>query len=541
MTSVYFNGGVRGVTLDFGAEDQYITGTTTGRLTPVYVGGQTRTVLQATDLVTNFALTGGVDTLPRQGDIVIIAVAIASVTNRAFNISGYTQIADLFQTDTEATNLFIGYKIMGATPDTSFTLTSGSYSTTQAGTVAVHVWRNIDQTTPLDVTPTTALHVSTIIPNPPSITPTTTKSVIIAVGGAAHTGGVDTFGATYLSNFITIGNNSTDDSTVGMGSLAWTGGAYDPAAWTCTQATSTAFSAASATIALRPALGDIPVLGNKKNSGIWNLQAVYGSVYIKPGQQVFTSSSSFVVPANVKQISAVVVGGGGGGGGNDDSDETGGGGGGGALAYNTFAVTPGETLTITVGAAGTGGNASGAGGAGGQSNIQRAGVNLVAANGGSGGAHRGNGGAGGTVSVGTGGSGGTGGAGSDRSSNNGGGGGGAGGYSGNGGAGGGGTSSGASGSGGGGGGGGGGTNNATRGGGGVGILGAGSNGAGGAANTSGSGGSGGSNGTNVGGNYGGGGRGAAGTSQAGSAGSIGAVRIIWGPGRLYPSTSVGDQ
>ena len=83
------------------------------------------------------------------------------------------------------------------------------------------------------------------------------------------------------------------------------------------------------------------------------------------------------------------------------------------------------------------------------------------------------------------------------------------------------------------------------GGGGVGILGSGGNGT--AGTTNGGGGGGGSSGTNgggntsgLGGNYGGGGGGAADNNRAGGAGAGGAVRIIWGTGRSYPSTSVAD-
>jgi len=272
------------------------------------------------------------------------------------------------------------------------------------------------------------------------------------------------------------------------------------------------------------------------------------------GQQAYTTAGTFTftVPNGCTSISAVVIGGGGGGASSQDSDETGAGGGGGALAYQTsIAVTPGESLTVVVGSAGAAGAAGGNnGGAGGQSNINRSGTNLVAANGGAGGQWRGGAAAGGTVATGTGGSGGSGGAGSDRNpsggTNTGGGGGGAGGYSGNGGNGGsaaaGTALAGAAGAGGGGGGGGSGASNTARGGGGVGILGAGANGTAGASNGNGGGGSGGANGTFAGGNYGGGGAGASGsnTNFAGGGGSVGAVRIIWGTGRSYPSTSVAD-
>lgn len=549
MKSLFLNGGMVGVTLDYGASDRYVVGTQQGLLTPTYVGGMTTTLLTATTTAVNFSLTGGTNTTPQAGDIVIIAHAIASgTTDRAFNISGYNQIADLFQTDTESINLFVGWKLMGSTPDTSFTITSGSYSTTQAGTIAVHVWRNINPTTPIDVTSTTALHVSSIRPNPPAITPVTSGAVILAIGGAAHTGGVDTFGATYLSNFRTVGLNSTDDSTVGMGSIVWPGsGAYDPAVWTCTQATSTAFSAASCTMALRPATGDVPVFGNLKNSGVWNIEAAYDynySQYTPPGQVVFTTTgtTNWQVPSGITEISAVVVGGGGGGAGGETGRNEGvTGGGGGGLAYGTITVTPGETLTITVGTGGTAGGAGGNGGAGGATTLARGATVLLSGGGGLGGQNRSTATRAGGTSTGTARIGGGAGGASSATADTGGGGGGAGGYSGNGGAGG---SSGAGGNGAGGGGGGGGATNSGQGygGGGVGLLGQGTNGTGGALNAVGTGGSGGDNGTRpAGGIYGGGGGGTDDdTETGGGVGRQGAVRIIWGGGRAYPSTNTGD-
>lgn len=266
---------------------------------------------------------------------------------------------------------------------------------------------------------------------------------------------------------------------------------------------------------------------------------------------------TFTVPPTITSISAVCVGGGGGGGGNDgDSDESGGGGGGGALAYQiSIAVTPGESLTVVVGAAGAaGGNINNDGIAGGTSSISRGATILVGAGGGGGGIYRAPGvgevnGAGGTIVSGTGGAGGVGGLGNNRTRDpaNGGGGGGAGGYSGAGGNGGSAAANdsgvvGTAGAGGGGGGGGSGLSLTARGGGGVGILGAGANGAAGAINGSGGGGSNGSNGTFAGGNYGGGGAGRSGSSAgSGGTGSVGAVRIIYGTGRSYPSTLVTDQ
>lgn len=156
---------------------------------------------------------------------------------------------------------------------------------------------------------------------------------------------------------------------------------------------------------------------------------------------------TWIVPQDVTSISAVLVGGGGGsawsGTAFNANGAGGGGGGGGGLRYiNNLDVTPGETLTLIVGAAGIGGNTTVNGTSGGNSSISRDVTTLVFAGGGIGGSFAGAignsngvGGAGGTGSAISGniggGNGGTGG--SQATNTGGGGGGGAGGYLGDGG------------------------------------------------------------------------------------------------------------
>lgn len=79
------------------------------------------------------------------------------------------------------------------------------------------------------------------------------------------------------------------------------------------------------------------------------------------GQQIFTSSGIFTVPAGVHSIQVFVVGGGGGGG-HAKSDagagvgytKSGGGGGGGYTKYGTYNVTPGTQYAVVIGAGGAG-------------------------------------------------------------------------------------------------------------------------------------------------------------------------------------------
>lgn len=276
------------------------------------------------------------------------------------------------------------------------------------------------------------------------------------------------------------------------------------------------------------------------------------------GEAIFTDTSgaiSWVVPTGVTKVSAVCIGAGGGGQG--DSNGGSGGGGGDLRYYNNLSVTPGETLTITVGAAGVRATS-----AGGFTRIARSGTTLLEAAGGGLGSTSGSGAKNGTSTT-VGGSigGGDGGTASDPLSTQSSGGGGAGGYSGNGGNGGVGTANGNAGAGGAGGGGAGSGSTARGGaGGGVNVFGEDFNGQGGLTNSptsnNGGGAAGGSYGDgNVGtfwrsasGNarptgFGGGGMGSDISGTAGDSvdanGGQGAVRIVYpGDSRSFPSTDV---
>ena len=265
--------------------------------------------------------------------------------------------------------------------------------------------------------------------------------------------------------------------------------------------------------------------------------------FISPG------THTWVCPAGVTSICVVAVGSGGTGG---YQWSSGGGGGGGLGWKNNIPVTPGQSYTVQVGAPGVTltTNATNADAMGNNSYFDSESVvcGFGAGRGGTDSTGSGNGGYGGGY---TGDGGGRGGNGGYQGSWNWAG-GGAGGYSGKGGDGGQNSNNGEAGQGGGGGAGGWYSSTwGTPGGGGVGLLGEGASG--GTVSQTGQGGRGGSggedgsngeplsngvisNGDITGGNYGGGG-GGSGTSAGGGPGGQGAVRIIYGPGRAYPSTN----
>jgi hypothetical protein len=92
-------------------------------------------------------------------------------------------------------------------------------------------------------------------------------------------------------------------------------------------------------------------------SGTLTLPAATGTIALGiPSKQIFTTSGTFTIPAGVTAVKVTVTGGGGagaGGSGASGSNGSGGGAGGTAIKWLT-GLTPGNTLTVTVGSGGTG-------------------------------------------------------------------------------------------------------------------------------------------------------------------------------------------
>jgi hypothetical protein len=75
-----------------------------------------------------------------------------------------------------------------------------------------------------------------------------------------------------------------------------------------------------------------------------------------PVSESFTTSGTFSVPSGITSVDVMVIGGGGGGGYAENGSHTGGGGGAGGLVFMPgYPVTPGGTVSVTVGCGGAGG------------------------------------------------------------------------------------------------------------------------------------------------------------------------------------------
>lgn len=290
-----------------------------------YVGGQVggRAGSTSTSNVT-FALTGGTNSTPQAGDLVIIGCTVASQARTpACAISGYTAQTQINANGTTYdTSLNMSHKFMGGTPDTTFTLPStGNNADAQRWTV--QVWRGVDPTTPLDVTPVSASGTATGRPNPGSITPTTSGAFVGIIGaGAAATGAAYTAPANYTTNFLTGTTADTNDAMIGSGYRSWTSGAEDPAAYTG-GTTNAADSWAAFTYALRPGVNNYSLTCLGGAYSLVGASAVLTYVTIKPtiissvvlniGTAASPGAQSITVPSDaqivVVQASTYVSGG----------------------------------------------------------------------------------------------------------------------------------------------------------------------------------------------------------------------------------------
>lgn len=142
---------------------------------------------------------------------------------------------------------------------------------------------------------------------------------------------------------------------------------------------------AGGTVVAADGSGNVTFAGTvTATSFVGNGSALTGIAGGFSNMQVFTSSGSWTVPAGITKAKVTVIGGGGGGGGtNGEPLRGGGGGGGGGSIRLVTGLTPGTSVTVTVGAGGTAANDT-AGGTGGTSSFGA----FCSATGGAGGARR---------------------------------------------------------------------------------------------------------------------------------------------------------
>lgn len=216
--------------------------------------------------------------------------------------TGWTEVHEDYTNGTSNdTNLALYYKVMGASPDTSFVAVGPTGNNN--GTIGVaFAFRGIDPAV-LDIAFVAASHsaggTATTNPNPPSITPSSAGAWVAVVGaGAAAVGGAYSTPSDLSSttNHFRSGNHAeTIDIALGLGiKTDWSSGAFDPAAWTG-GVSNAGDSWRAFVIALKPALtGSLSVTLEALTSSSAATLALAASA--SPTFEALTSSAAGVLP-----------------------------------------------------------------------------------------------------------------------------------------------------------------------------------------------------------------------------------------------------
>lgn len=226
-----------------------------GSTTATYVGAATDVSLSLT------SLTGGIGSQPAAGDFILVFLAGWGANNTGWNIKDGSGTAYAYEATSSyySSTYFMyhvqyaGWKFAGGTPDTNLTFSGPSINTEKC--VVVMVFRGVDSVTPFDVA--TVVNgtgtVGSSLPNPSSITPSTSGAFVVAAGSVAGSSASGTMTSSDLDYFAqrTSPAAGAYKAAIGVGYEAWSGGAFDPAAFggvTASNATNIA-----QTMALRPA------------------------------------------------------------------------------------------------------------------------------------------------------------------------------------------------------------------------------------------------------------------------------------------------
>jgi len=178
----------------------------------------------------------------QENDLILVATGWGAYT--AYGIStdpgvitsGYTNNAlvtyiSLYQASEKESRIRLAYKVMGATPDSSVSMTNVTHSGETFTNTVVYAWRRINPTSPLSATTTTSTGEFPASPDSPSITPST-ASIVISVGINKTGSGPEIGTSSGMTNYVSNVNYAGDGSSQVFIASRYVGsGAYDPAAF----------------------------------------------------------------------------------------------------------------------------------------------------------------------------------------------------------------------------------------------------------------------------------------------------------------------
>lgn len=236
-------------------------------ITPIGAGGGAPNAITGgfNYLFSNLRDAAGAAPTLQTGDLVIVSIAhrtsTAGVANPPVVPGGYAQLVPNQYADgtTHDTNLRSFYKFMGAVPDTFVQIPPSPAA--GAGLFLVHVLRNVDPATPLDVASVTVGYGNSstgLGKDPPPILPVTPGAWIYSACGSAS-GTVTTLNKpANMDTAFSVGATATNVA-LSAALTAWGTGTFNPDPFVGGATQLAGSSAASSTVALRPGQATVPI------------------------------------------------------------------------------------------------------------------------------------------------------------------------------------------------------------------------------------------------------------------------------------------
>jgi hypothetical protein len=186
----------------------------------------------------------------QQNDLVIVLTGWNADSGTPGPItSGYTQAAAITNvvSGDQDVKIYVGYKFMGSTPDTSVSLTACPPSTLGTNTF-VYAWRDINTASPMAATPTTATGTGAS-PNSPSIS-FSESAIVLSVAIIADGTDYITAAPSGMVNFVQqLVTPPTYRCSIAV-AATYASSSYDPAAFTSTAGSTAPWCAATLALAL---------------------------------------------------------------------------------------------------------------------------------------------------------------------------------------------------------------------------------------------------------------------------------------------------
>lgn len=200
-----------------------------------------------TAVFTSFSgMTGGSFTLVFYAGYASTAITLNTASGKFTELFNYT-----VGTGNYAIRFAAAYGFNQGTANLQWT---GAFPSGYGHAVIGYEIANVNPDSAFDVTYQTSSHADTTVPTPPSITPTTDKTLILCAGACARPyNSSNTFDTNGMADEVLwegFGLNVADVD-IACGSYQWTSGTYSPSAFTSTRGAVSGNNAASCTVALR--------------------------------------------------------------------------------------------------------------------------------------------------------------------------------------------------------------------------------------------------------------------------------------------------